>query len=81
MPSERFLPIRRGGCSAVPLLYQQTENSAAAKREKIGGKETRKPSLCLAKKRGKIRRKKTRFLGRKMSQKKRVFSYLDNIES
>ena len=81
MPSERFLPIRRGGCSAVPILDQQTENRAAAKRKKSAEKKTRKPSLCLAKKRGKIRRKKTRFLGRKMGQKKRVFSYLDNTES
>ena len=79
MPSERFLPIRRGGGSAVALLDQQTENRAAAKRKKSAEKKTRKPSLCLAKKRGQTERKKDPIFQPKNRLKKRVFPLLDNI--
>ena len=79
MPVARFLPIRRGGCSAVPLLDQQTENRAAAKRKKSAEKKTRKPSLCLAKKRGQTERKKDPIFQPKNRPKKRVFPLLDNI--
>ena len=70
MPCTRFLPIRRGGCSAVPLLDQQTENRAAAKRKKSSEKKTRKPSLCLAKKtRSNLNAKESIFQPKKQAKK------------
>ena len=86
-PNAQKCPVRVFYLSAAadvqpfPFCTSRRKITQLPSVKKSTEKKTRKPSLCLAKKRGQIRRKKTRFLGRKMSQKKRVFSYLDNIES
>ena len=70
MPSERFLPIRRGGCSAVPLLDQQTENRAAAKRKKSVEKKDKKTFALFSKKNEvKLNAKRADFSAQKQAKK------------